>query len=61
MHGTACHFCLDVDKSAGAGKVDLYDCKPQDGNQVWGFDVQQGAAPVRNGKGKGGLCLAYGG
>ena len=26
-----------------AGKVDLFDCKPQDGNQVWTFDCASGA------------------
>ena len=56
-HGTDCHFCLDADREKGEGSIDLFDCKPQDSNQEWGFDVKDGAAPVTMGS----QCLAYGG
>ena len=26
-------------------RVDLFDCKPQDANQVWTFDCAAGAGP----------------
>jgi hypothetical protein len=38
-HGTQCHMCLDVKATGG---VDLFDCKTQDGNQIWDFDVAAG-------------------
>ena len=46
--------CIDVMSTSHPGKVDLFDCKPQDSNQVWTFDCASGAGAFAHE----GRCLA---
>ena len=52
-HGKLCHQCLDVE-SKGDHAVDVFDCRQGDSNQVWTFDEQAGAGPIKHG----GRCLS---
>ena len=45
-HGVNCSLCLDVEKGS---KVDLFDCKPKDHNQIWSFKPEAGASLMRKG------------
>lgn len=53
-HGINCSRCLDVESG---GRVDLFDCKAADPNQLWDFTPAQGASVMK----RGGLCLVLGG
>ena len=55
-HGVNCSVCLDVERNS---RVDLFDCKPHDPNQLWSYEPANGASLMRKGDGEtGGSCLA---
>ena len=55
-HGVNCSVCLDVERNS---RVDLFDCKPHDPNQLWSYEPANGASLMRKGDGEtGDSCLA---